>query len=88
MVEPIKPTLKAPGIRLLKLKYDGPLSHVAFKFKLRRYDKAVPGEVQDDESATCDADVALSLTTPGMCDLKVGTGRHCSPRRRVQTGIC
>jgi hypothetical protein len=36
-VDPIKPTLKAPGIKLLKLKYDKPLSNVAFKFTLRLY---------------------------------------------------
>ena len=36
-VDPIKPTLKAPGIKLLKLKYDKPLSNFAFKFNLRRY---------------------------------------------------
>jgi hypothetical protein len=33
-VEPIKPALKAPGIKLLKLKYDKPLSNFAFKFQL------------------------------------------------------
>ena len=38
-VDPIKPTLKAPGTKLLKLKYDDPLSNIAFKFKLRRYNQ-------------------------------------------------
>ena len=36
-VHPIKPTLKAPGIYLLTLKYDEPLSTFAFNFSLRRY---------------------------------------------------
>jgi len=36
-VDPIKPTLKAPGTKRLKLKYDELLSHLAFKFNLRRY---------------------------------------------------
>jgi len=36
-VDPIKPTLKAPGIKLLILKYDKPLSNFAFKSNLRRY---------------------------------------------------
>jgi len=31
--------LKAPRIKLFKLKYDEPLSNFAFKFKLRRYIK-------------------------------------------------
>jgi len=33
----MRPTLKAPGTKRLKLKYDVPLSHFAFKFNLRRY---------------------------------------------------
>jgi hypothetical protein len=36
-VDPIKPTLKAPGTKCLKLNYDGLLSSFAFKFNLRRY---------------------------------------------------
>jgi hypothetical protein len=36
-VDPIKPTLKAPGPQRLKLEFDGLLSISAFKFKLRRY---------------------------------------------------
>ena len=38
-VDPIKPTLKAPGTKRLKLKNDVPLSNFAFKFNLRRYNK-------------------------------------------------
>jgi len=36
-VDPIKPTLKAPGIKRLKLKQGELLSIFAFKFNLRRY---------------------------------------------------
>ena len=36
-VDPIKPTLKAPGTKRLKLHYAKPLSNFAFKFNLRRY---------------------------------------------------
>ena len=39
-VDPIKPTLKAPGSGRLKLKCDEPLSNFAFKFNLRRYTQA------------------------------------------------
>jgi len=39
-VEPMKPTLMAPGIKRLKPKYDGLLSSSAFKFNLRRYTEA------------------------------------------------
>ena len=35
----MKPTLKAPGTKRLKLKYDNLLSSFAFKFNLRRYTK-------------------------------------------------
>jgi hypothetical protein len=38
-VDPIKSTFKAPGLttKRLKLEYDDPLSKLAFKFNLRRY---------------------------------------------------
>jgi hypothetical protein len=36
-VDPVKPTLKAPGTEHLKLKHDKRLSIFAFKFNLRRY---------------------------------------------------
>ena len=36
-VDPIKPTLKAPGTERLRLECDEPLSNFAFKFNLRRY---------------------------------------------------
>ena len=37
-VLPIKPTLKAPGAKCLKLTCDEPLSNFAFNFNLRRYE--------------------------------------------------
>jgi len=36
-IDPIKPKLKAPGTKLLKLKWDGTLLKFAFKLNLRRY---------------------------------------------------
>jgi hypothetical protein len=36
-VDPIKPKLKAPGTKRLKLRSDEMLSTFGFKFKLRRY---------------------------------------------------
>jgi len=36
-VDPMELTLKAPGSRRLKLKYDASLSNFAFEFNLRRY---------------------------------------------------
>jgi hypothetical protein len=40
-VAPIRPKLKAPGTKRLKLTHDLPLSNFAFKFNLRRYSKEV-----------------------------------------------
>ena len=40
------------------------------------YDSIVPGEVQDDEAARCAPEAKLSLTTPGMCDLKMTAGNR------------
>jgi len=39
-VAPIKPTLKAPGSKRVKVKHDEPVSKFAFKFNLRRYTMA------------------------------------------------
>jgi len=36
-VDPIKPKLKPPGAKRLKLECDEPLSKLGFKFNLRRY---------------------------------------------------
>ena len=37
--DPIKPTLRAPGTKSLKLQHDELLSDFAFKFNLHRYTK-------------------------------------------------
>jgi len=60
-VDPIKPTLKAPGIKLSKLKYGKPLSKSAFKFNLRRYIKGQGIACDDyDEVGRC----RLTLSDP------------------------
>jgi len=45
-VDPIKPTLKAPVNKRLKLEYDELLSRFAFKFNLRRYIVGFDGDGQ------------------------------------------
>jgi hypothetical protein len=45
-VDTLKPTLKAPGTKRLKLDFDELLSSFAFKFNLRRYAKAIKNEVE------------------------------------------
>ena len=49
-VDPIKPNLKAPGSKRLKLKYDEPLSNFAFNFNLRRYIEAEDARILTDMS--------------------------------------
>jgi hypothetical protein len=44
-VDPIKPELKPPGIKLLKQKCDTLLSKFAFKFNLHRYSMAAALDV-------------------------------------------
>jgi len=43
-VDPITPSLKAPGTKRLKLQFDGPRSNFAFKFNSRRYSQAAVGD--------------------------------------------
>ena len=38
-VDPVRPTLKAPGIKHLKLSYEKPPSNFAVKLSLRRYNE-------------------------------------------------
>jgi len=42
-IDPIKLTLKAPGTKRLKLRYDKLLSSFGFKINLRRYIEAMGG---------------------------------------------
>ena len=44
-VKPIKPALKAPGTKRLKLKYDELPSSFAFNFNLRRYSVGLEGPI-------------------------------------------
>jgi hypothetical protein len=45
-VDPIKPELKPPGTKRLKLQYDEPLSNFAFNFNLHRYTKELLAELK------------------------------------------
>jgi hypothetical protein len=60
-VDPIKPTLKAPGTMRLTLKHGKLLSSFAFNFNLHRYSSVAH-----------------------MRPSRVGSGRLCSPRHRLQ----
>ena len=68
-VEPIKPKLKAPGAKRLKLNSDQVLSSFACKFNLRRYIKGSSGGLYGDDDEEEDDEVGL--------------GRCCLPRHRM-----
>jgi hypothetical protein len=63
----MNPTLKAPGSKRLKLKYNKLLSSFAFKFNLHRYTKVATQFNQDAAAVLLE---------------EVGPGRYCSPRHR------
>jgi len=52
-VDPIKPMLKAPGTKHLKLKSDELLLSFAFKFNLSRYTWVLPRSTGGDRASAC-----------------------------------
>jgi len=52
-VESMKPMLKAPGAKRLKLRYDELLSSFAFIFNLRRYTMAMMMDLADEVAGRC-----------------------------------
>jgi len=82
-VDPIKPQLKPPGTKCLKVKCDALLSNSAFKFNLRRYTKEFHGDGPDGfplppagrappaVPAAAGLDAALRLV--GRCSLTLKT---------------
>ena len=61
-VDPIKPTLKVPGTKRLKLKRVDLLSSFAFKFNLRRYNK-------DAKEGKADEKAEKEMEKVGRCRL-------------------
>jgi len=59
----MKPTLKVPGTKRLKLEYDGLLSNFAFKFNLRRYSEGNAMKSTDPGDADAGSAAAGSTTT-------------------------
>ena len=81
-VDPLKPPLKAPGAKRLKLKYHEPPSRFASKFNLRRYPEG-GGFTLDGIAAaypgyagvyplTATAEGHASVTLVGRCRLPPG----------------
>ena len=62
-VDPMKPKLKPPGNKQLKLKCDVPLSNFAFKFNLRRYNQAVMRGEGGRTSIICTQPRRISATS-------------------------
>ena len=84
-VDPIKPKLKPPGTKRLKLNCDVLLSTSAFKFKLRRYTMAMARTVdaalarRGFSGLVCCVDVADHSITRRMWAVRSDT--NCSPRQ-------
>jgi len=70
-VDPIKPKLKLPGTKRLKLKCDEALSNFAFKIKLHRY-------IKEQIRARLDDHVAWERANPNKTDVLM------NPRDRVE----
>jgi hypothetical protein len=68
-LDPIKPKLKPPGTKRLKLKIDVLLSTSAFKFNPRRYSWGVWYSLTGVEFQNCE------LRTCDLEDLQVGSGQ-------------
>jgi len=75
-VDLITPTLKAPGMKLSKLKYDEMLSSFAVKFNLRRYDMVLDGKAARARDSKVTWMTVFALYGPDT----VGPGRHRLPR--------
>ena len=54
-VDPIKPTFKSPGSKLLRLEHEKLLSNFAFNFNLRRYNEVLIGGGADGATLLYDA---------------------------------
>jgi len=67
-VDPIKPKLKPPGTKRLKLKCDMLPSSSAFKFNLRRYSTEAFSEDFAEEAGSV---VSLGIAEVGRCRLNL-----------------
>jgi hypothetical protein len=72
-VDPIKPTLKAPGTKCLKLKDDDLLSNCAFSFNSRRYTPGAP------RPAACGGAASKATWRAALCSTRRRTPRSTRP---------
>jgi hypothetical protein len=82
----IKPTLKAPGPKRLKPKYDEPASKFAFRFNLRRYDMVdkIEDDAEDGQGLTLvPVPAQVELTLPLSAKLKLTLSPVCPKSSRV-----
>ena len=96
-VAPIKATLKAPGTKRLKLRYDGPGSNLAFNFNLRRYTLTTWQGITFGEAGGAVADAGrvagastrpLSGSTQALFVGYVGCMISPHPIRQGEMGCC
>ena len=86
-VDPIKPTLLPTGTKRLKVRYDGPLSSVAFKFNLRCYNleatRYLPQVYASYYASGSGSLSYLRLLLSVGGGVGVGPLRYCSPRHTI-----
>ena len=89
-LDPIKPTLKAPGAKRLKLTCDILLSTSAFKFKLRRYfEDVAPTDTALNNGGGADGDDSIQrLHVPHEDTMCLGRGSHSSTFRLNVSAFC
>jgi len=69
-VDPMKPKLKPPGSKRLKLEYDGLPSNLGFKFNVRRYTERPGGDDANGRAVQVDP-IKPALKPPGTKRLKL-----------------
>ena len=69
-VDPIKPKLKPPGNKRLKLQYDAPPSKIAFNFNLHRYTSAVTTVMAVSVSGPATASSSVTNLGDGTYNVK------------------
>ena len=69
-VDPIKPKMKAPGSKRLKLQYDALLSKFGLEFSLRCYSEAAVAELEEERGRSAVV-AAVAEDKVGRCRLTV-----------------
>jgi hypothetical protein len=81
-VDPVKPKLKPPGIKRLKLNCDVLLSTSSFNFNLRRYTEAKIRQLFASAAAAAPCIIFIDEVDAIVPKREAGPSRYLSPRHR------